>query len=57
MLKDGACGFDSGVGALLVLQDLSEVYLAPSLKLGREHLQPLLDEAADVQRRLEALGS
>lgn len=39
-----------------VLQDISEVYLAPGLKLAHEHLQPLLDEAADVQRRLAALG-
>jgi hypothetical protein len=38
------------------LQDSGEVYLAPSLKLGHEHLQPLLDEAADVQRRLAAMG-
>lgn len=39
-----------------VLQDISEVYLAPGLKLAREHLQPLLNEAADMQRRLAALG-
>lgn len=45
-----ACAFAAG------LQDMHEVYLAPGLKLAREHLQPLLDEAADVQRRLAALG-
>ena len=32
-----------------------DLYLAPSLKLAQQHLQPLLDEAADIQRRLEAL--
>lgn len=39
-----------------ILQDLSELYLAPSLKLAQQHLQPLLDEAADIQQRLAALG-
>ena len=38
------------------LQGSSEAYLAPSLKLAQEHLQPLLEEAADVQQRLAALG-
>jgi hypothetical protein len=33
-----------------------EVYLAPSLRLAQQHLQPLLEEAADVQQRLAALG-
>jgi hypothetical protein len=35
---------------------VQDVYLGPSLKLAQQHLQPLLDEAADVQRRLAALG-
>jgi len=41
---------------LLCLQEAcDDLYLAPSLKLSQQHLQPLLDEAADIQRRLAAL--
>lgn len=36
--------------------DLREMYLAPALKLNQQQLQPLLDEAADVEQRLRALG-
>jgi hypothetical protein len=32
------------------------MYLAPSLKLNQAQLQPLLDEAREVQQRLAALG-
>jgi hypothetical protein len=32
------------------------MYLPPCLKLNQQQLQPLLDEAADVERRLAALG-
>lgn len=42
--------------AVFWVQGVSEAYLAPSLKLAQEHLQPLLEEAADVQRRLATLG-
>lgn len=55
-VKTIACLIKVLVCLVVRVQDADEVYLAPSLKLGREHLQPLLDEAEDVQRRLAAMG-
>ncbi|WIA40901.1 hypothetical protein OEZ86_004562 [Tetradesmus obliquus] len=36
--------------------DLSQLYASPAMQLGQHSLQPLLDEAADINRRLGAAG-
>jgi hypothetical protein len=43
--------------AFFVLQaNADQLYLSPAMQLGQHTLQPLLDEAADISRRLSAAG-
>jgi hypothetical protein len=42
---------------LLLLQaDVGQLYASPAMQLGQHSLQPLLDEAADINRLLSAAG-